>query len=116
MAFTFPGIRNILYRLIRSSIAHARSQVAGRKSGTMTFDEAIELSRSRTIMVTRPGWNIFGGIRLDDDNKVWYWELDNCDGGPSGGGWPYNPTEEDRAASDWMPYRAPQENWVEFDL
>jgi hypothetical protein len=110
------AVENILYRLIRSSITHARSQVEGRKGGTMTFDEAIEQSRSRNIMVTRPSWNIFGGIRLDDDGKLWYWKLDNCDGGPSGNGWPYKPTDEDRAASDWMLYQAPQENWVELDF
>jgi hypothetical protein len=109
------AVEDILYRLIRSSITHARSQAEGRKGGTMTFDEAIELARSRSIMVTRSGWNIFGGIRLDeDDGKVWYWKLDNCDGFPSGGGWPYNPTDEDRAASDWMLYQAPQKNWVEL--
>jgi hypothetical protein len=109
------AVEDILYRLIRSSIAHARSQVAGRKGALMTFDEAIELSRSRSIMITRPGWDIFGGIRLDDDDgKVRYWKLDNCDGFPSGEGWPYNPTDEDRAASDWMLYQAPQKNWVEL--
>jgi hypothetical protein len=108
------AVEDILYRLIRSSITHARSQVEGRKGATMGFGEAIELLRSSSIMVTRSGWNIFGGIRLDDDGNVWYWKLDNCDGGPSGSGWPYNPTDEDRAASDWMVYQAPQKNWVEL--
>ncbi len=89
----------------------------------------VELARSRSVMVTRPGWNIFGGLRLEfpvqdeevndqneDDGELFYWKLDNCDGGTSGCGWPYRPTDEDRTASDWILYQAPQENWVELDL
>jgi len=110
------AVEDVLYSLIRKSIAHARNQVAGRTGGKMTFGEAVALSRSRSVMVTRPGWDIFGGLRLDDGGEVWYWKLDNCDGGPSGSGWPYKPTDEDLAASDWIVYQAPQENWVELDL
>jgi hypothetical protein len=115
-AKNWQAVEDILYKLIRSSIAHARSQVNGRKAGTMTFDEAVELVHSRRVMVTRPDWNIFCAIRLDDDGNLGYWELDNCDGGWSGVGRPYKPTEEERATADWMLYQAPQENWVELDL
>lgn len=110
------AIEEILYKLIRVSIAHARSQVEGRRTGTMTFDAAIELLRSRGVMVTRPGWNIFVAIRRNDDGNLGYWELDNCDGGWSGSGSPYRPTNEDRIASDWMLYQPPQDNWIELDL
>jgi hypothetical protein len=110
------SVEEILYRLIRGSISHARHQVEGRKTGTMSFDVAVELMRSRGVMITRPGWNIFGAIRIDDDGEPGYWKLDNCDGGISGDGWPYKPTDEDLAASDWMLYQSPQENWVELEV
>src|SRR5258706_11979068 len=35
----WQAVEEILYRLIRSSITHARNQVQGRKCGTMTLDE-----------------------------------------------------------------------------
>jgi hypothetical protein len=115
-AKNWQAVEDILYKLIRSSITHARSQIDDRKPGAMTFDEAVELLHTRRAMVTRPEWSIFAAMRLDDDGELGYWELDNCDGGCSGVGRPYKPTDEDRAASDWMLYQAPQENWVELDF
>src|ERR1700691_1589441 len=119
----WDSVEAILQRLILCSIAHARNQVDGRKTGTMTFDEAMRLIATKRVMVTRPSWNVFCAVRMDehylDDTwvkEVHYWKLDNCDGNWSGDGWPYNPTDEDRAATDWMLYQAPQENWVELHL
>jgi hypothetical protein len=37
----WTATERILNQLVRTSIAHARSQADGRKSGTMTFDEAM---------------------------------------------------------------------------
>jgi len=106
----------ILEQLIRCSIAHARSQVARRKPGTMTFDQAMQVARTNT-MVTRPSWNIFCAIAPnEEEGTLLFWKLDNCDGTFSGTGFPYKPTDEDRAATDWMFYQAPQDNWVELDL
>jgi hypothetical protein len=112
----WTAAEEILYQLIRSSIAHARSQLEGRKTGTMTFEEAMQLVRTRYAMVTRPTWNIFCCLRFDVDGSLAYWKLDNCDGGWSGDGWPYEPTDQDRAATDWMLYQAPQNNWVELNF
>jgi hypothetical protein len=106
--------QKILYKLIRGAIAHARSQAAGRTAGTMTFEEAMDLARSGAI-VTRPGWDIFQGLIIRD-GAIFYWKLDNCDGVPTGNGWPCEPNDEDRAATDWMLYQAPQDNWVELNF
>jgi len=82
----------------------------------MTFDEAIGLVHTGNAMVTRPAWDIFCCLRLNYDGSLGYWKLDNCDGGWSGHGWPHTPTDEDRAATDWMLYQAPQDNWVELNF
>jgi len=117
----YAATEKILEQLIRSSIAHARSQVDGRKPGTMTFDEAMRLVRARDALVTRPSWNIFCLLAIndsidDEEKPIFFWRLDNCDGTLTGDGWPYNPTDEDRAATDWMSYQAPQDNWIELDF
>jgi hypothetical protein len=112
----WAAAERILGQLIRISIAHARSQVAGRKTGTMTFDEAMRLVRRQNAMVTRPAWNIFCCVRRSGDGSITFWRLDNCEGGLSGNGWPYKPTNEDRGATDWMFYQTPDENWVELDF
>jgi len=112
----WKAANEVLYHLILGSIAHSRRQLAGRWIGEMTFDEAMQVIRLGHLMVTRPNWNIFHAVRFDEDGSVGYWVLDNGDGDWSGFGRPYHPTDEDRAASDWMRYQAPQECWVEFDL
>jgi hypothetical protein len=114
----WPAVEQVLHQLIRTSIAHARNQVERRGTGTMTFKEAMAKARNvnapiRNAMVTRSAWNIFRTIRLDDDHLMDF-ELDNCDGDPSGSGSPYEPTDDDRAASDWMLYQAPDKNWIEL--
>src|ERR1700744_5154241 len=68
----WSAVEDILYKLIRSSINHARSQVNGRKPGTMTYEQALELIRSGRGMVTRPGWSILGGLRVEDDGELFY--------------------------------------------
>jgi hypothetical protein len=115
-ASDWNAVVEILYQLIRASIAHARSQEQGRKTGTMTFDEAMELMRTRNTFVTRPSWGIFNAIRRDDDGKFWYFTFDNCDGYASGGAIPTDIPDEDRAATDWMLYETPDENWVELEF
>lgn len=105
----------ILRQLIRSSINHARSQVDGRKTGTMTFHEAMRLVHTRDdAMVTRPAWDILRAVVLDDERSLSDLKLDNCDGNFTGVGKPFTPTDEDRTATDWMLYQAPQDNWVEL--
>ena len=111
----WAATEKIIQQLIRTSIAHARKQAEGRKTGTMTFDEAMQLVLTRDRMVTRPTWDIFLAVRNNEDS-IFYWKFDNCDGDSSGTGWPYRPTEEDRSATDWMIYQAPQGNWVELDF
>lgn len=108
----------ILDRLIRTSIAHARKQIAGRKTGTMTFDEAMRIVRKEDEMVTRPGWGILRAVRRNFGfpGSVCNFKPDNTEGLGSGDGWPYKPTDEDRAATDWMYYQTPDENWVELDF
>lgn len=110
----------ILDTLIRCAIAHARMQVDARKPGTMTFDQAMEAARAGT-KVTRPSWDILCLIAMndsidDEEKPILFWKLDNYDGTFTGDGWPYNSTDEDRAATDWMLYQSPQDNWVELDL
>ena len=117
-------VEKILETLIRMSIAHVRSQLEGRKAGTMTFDEAMDLIAQEQVMVTRPSWGIFNALRMDEeytDEGTWiktlgYWRLDNTEGTYSGDGHPYHPTEEDRAAKDWMLYQTPEEHWVELEF
>jgi hypothetical protein len=104
----------ILSQLVKASIAHALSQVEGRQSGTMSFDEAMELARSERASVTRPGWGIFNALMYDDGDVLRYWRFDNCDGNPTGNGFPADISDEDRAATDWMLYQAPQDNWVDL--
>ena len=112
----------ILQLLIRSSIAHARSQFVGRNNGDMSFDQAMELARIERVAVTRPGWDIFLAVRIEEkyitaeQHEEWchYFRFDNCDGIPSGSGWPYRPSDDDRAATDWMLYQTPQDNWVDL--
>lgn len=122
------AVEKILKTLIHRSIEHARNQVDGRNRGTMTFDDAMGLVRNEGVMVTRPSWSIFCAVRTsypqrllddegsDEENPVMFWRLDNCDGVPSGNGWPFGPSDEDRAATDWMLYQRPQDNWVELDF
>lgn len=82
----------------------------------MTFGQAMQVART-DAMITRPSWNIFCAIAPHaEDGSLFFWKFDNCDGTFSGDGWPYKPTDEDRAATDWMIYQAPQENWVELDF
>ena len=104
----------ILGQLVRTSIAHANKQVNGRQAGTMTFQEAMDLARTSDEMVTRTAWRIERAVvpRADDDLHDMY--LDNTEGGWSGSGTPYKPTDEDRAATDWMLYQTPEENWVDL--
>jgi hypothetical protein len=109
----WAAAEQVLHQLIRTSIAHARNQVERRRPGTMTFEEAMAKTRIGNAMVTRPAWNIFRALRLDDDQLLDF-TLDNCDGDPSGLGKPYKPTDDDRAARDWMLYQAPAENWIEL--
>ena len=112
----YAATEKILEQLIRCSIAHARSQVDGRKPGTMTFDQAMQVARTGA-MITRPSWNIFCAIASHEEaGSLFFWKLDNCDGTFSGDGWAPTPSDEDRAATDWMLYQAPQENWVELDF
>ncbi len=114
-------VRRLLNNLIRGSIAHARSQVENRGTGTMTFDQAMQLVFTRNAKVTRPEWSIFRAVALEPalasepgsmevnsetiekaltsfaDRETCFflnWNFDNCDGFPSGSGFPYNPTEE----------------------
>lgn len=123
----WANAEKILYRLIRSSLAHARNQVENRRTGKMTFDEAIRLVHTSDAMVARPNWNIFcaiitagsGDAIRDDaacDGSLHYWTFDNCDGSRGGSGHPYHPDDEDRAATDWMVYQSPTENWIEPDF
>jgi hypothetical protein len=116
----WAAAERILEQLIRSSIVHARSQVAGRTTGTMTFDQAMDAVRAGA-KVTRPSWDILClvaiNVSIDDEERpIFFWKLDNCDGTFSGDGWPYKPTDEDRASTDWMLYQRPQDNWVELDF
>jgi hypothetical protein len=106
----------IIDQLIRAVIAHARTQVVGRRTGTMRFDEAMNRAR-RGAPVTRPNWGIFRAvIRIDPDDfgELLNWTFDNTEGTNSGTGSRYTPTDEDRAATDWMIYQNPEENWVEL--
>jgi hypothetical protein len=82
----------------------------------MTFDQAMQVARTNA-MVTRHSWDIFCAITPhEEDRALFFWKLDNCDGTFSGNGWSYKPSAEDRAATDWMLYQAPQDNWVELDF
>lgn len=113
----WAAAEKLMYQLIRSSIAHARSQLGGRKAGMMTFDEAMKLVRTQNAMVTRPRWHILRAVRrgiAEYKGTFSDMKLDNHDGGTSGSGRPYEPTDEDRAATDWMIYQSPEENWVEL--
>jgi hypothetical protein len=82
----------------------------------MTFDEAMRMVSTRHALVARPEWNIFHAIQRGTDGSLWRFKLDNCEGGRSGDGWPYKPTDEDRAATDWIFYQPPDENWVELSF
>lgn len=83
----------------------------------MTFDQAMEMARSPGVLVTRRSWEISCGIRPDEEGSIFYWKLDNCDGLPSGNGWPYEPADEDRAATDWNALGRPRRrNWIELDF
>ena len=111
-------VEAIINRVIRGALELARKQIAARKVGTMTFDQALQMVVAGK-MVTRPGWPILRALRdweLGPDSEGYFcyqgrlfedWELDNLEGGVSGGGLPYNPTDEDRNATDWMEYQPP---------
>ena len=107
----------ILEQLIRISIALARRQVAGRKIGSMTFHQEAHAARTSEYGVTRPSWSLLRTVRRDSFNgplRDYY--LDCYDGGGSGTSGSYTPTDEDRAATDWMFYQTPDDNWVELDF
>jgi hypothetical protein len=107
--------------------AWVENQTAVRKTGALTYLEAMQLVVSGRS-VTRTGWGILHAIMamkeaFDDDyygcnrepsiftegQSVWDWEYDNADGSRGGFGEIYDPTPEDRAATDWMEYQIPEE-------
>lgn len=61
----WAATERILKQLIRMSIAHARRQEAGRKTGAPSFDQAIRALRTSQYGVTRSSWSIFQTIRRD---------------------------------------------------
>jgi hypothetical protein len=108
----------IVYRALVAAMQMARKQIAVPRVGMMTFAQAMQ-AVADDKMVTRPGWGILDALlRWGDADRpeIMYWTLDNLHGGTSGSGEPYHPSEEDRAATDWMEYQAPEiDTWVDYD-
>jgi len=44
------------------------------------------------------------------------WIVDESDSLTSDGGGEYAPSDEDGAATDWMEYQPPAENWIDFEF
>jgi hypothetical protein len=104
-------VEEVVCKAIYTAFDFARRQIAARNIGKMTFAEAMQ-AVTKGKLVTRPGWHILRVVvnfERRDEGEVFDWELDNFDGFPSGGGSPYEPTEDDRAATDWMEYQVPEE-------
>jgi hypothetical protein len=109
-------------------LEQARREIAARPVGSMTFDQAMQAVVNGK-MVTRSGWHILRALQecgnCDDPERYWPFryqgwsisdmKLDNLQGVGSGSGDPYNPTDEDRAATDWMEYQRPEfDIWVDL--
>ena len=116
------GMNEILQQAIRTSIAHARKQISGRKKGSMSFEQAMQLTQSGWTMVTRSHWDIFRAIyygHFEHHNlsgRLIEVMRDQLDAGIIGHEKLYEPSDEDLAATDWMLYQRPDENWVELDF
>ena len=117
---------SVVYRLLRAAMEKVRKQLAVPRSGTMTFAEAMRAVANGKL-VTRPGWEILRALaRGPKDNESsgyvvddWvvddFYRLDNLDGAPTGNISPYVPTDEDRAATDWMQYQRPMfDMWIDY--
>ena len=105
----------------------SREQIALRRGGTITVDEAMQ-AVADDKMVTRPTRSILRALLDGDEDPDYHatffyrgrtvlkWKLDNLDGGPSGSGDLYEPTDDDRVATDLMEYHRPDEVWFDpFD-
>lgn len=103
-------IRNALSDVLKL----ARRQLAEPRDGNMSFPEAMDLVKVGK-MVTRPHWvilrtlvsnEVYGSDDPGDQDVMDFW-LDNLSGSRSGSFSPYEPTDEDIAATDWMIYQQP---------
>lgn len=114
----------IVYRSILAAFDDLRSALAQPRTGCMTFEQAID-AVVEDKMVTRPHWGVLEALVPTQfyDSRYFHhkgraidrFELDNLDGTPTGHGSSYSPSDEDKAATDWMYYQAPNvELWPDF--
>lgn len=106
--------------VILKSFELAAKRLSVPRVGTMGFDEAMNLV-TNSFAVTRADWDIdrhlmVGGDRFDPESRYdfhlgGYYIHDEC-----GRDWKlYCPTDEDRAAADWMKYERVPELWIDLD-
>jgi hypothetical protein len=104
-----------IYEAIKCSLEIARKEIARPRQGTMTFPEAMDAIAAGK-KVTRAGWGILRTLAREfDDKAVQHYRLDNLDGTLTGTSADYVASNDDRAATDWMIYQPPEEEfWVPF--
>jgi hypothetical protein len=58
----------------------------------MTFNDAMGLVRNKNARVTRASWSVLCTVTFDEDSEdepIFLWRIDNCDGTLTGSGGPY---------------------------
>jgi hypothetical protein len=84
----------------------------------MTFAEAVRLVKEEDALMTRPSWPLLRLIARGYPHKrlPHLWDVDNFDSGLSGWSSLYEARDADRAATDWMFYQSPEENWLDLEF